>query len=150
MGKSTVLNCLIGDERMETFKAGRSPKGVTRDIQIEHCCKFLGDDSSMLISVVDIPGIGDPTLDVTAILSAVEKNLKTTKIDIVLLVLKATDDRFTFAEVMVLNMLKLLKDKNPENIVVIFTRCYQENPPDALINERLKAFTSSSGIRFEL
>jgi hypothetical protein len=153
MGKSTVLNFLIGDESMKTFEAARSVRGVTRGIKIVSNCKFLGDDQSKLISVVDVPGIGDPTLKVEDILSAVETDLKTSKIDMVLLVLKATDDRVTLAEVMVMNMFKLLKEISPRNIVVVFTRCDQEdNVPGDFIQQRLamlSTYARSTGLTLD-
>ncbi len=142
MGKSTVLNFLIGDERMQTFEASRSERGVTRDVHIVCDRKFLGDDESTLVTVVDVPGIGDPTLDVEDILSAVENKLKTSKIDMVLLVLKATDDRVTLADVMVMQMFFLFEHINPQNVVVVFTRCDQDSVPDEFVEEKLSILSS--------
>ena len=136
VGKSTVLNLLVGDENFKTFAAKKSPQGVTRQIQIVSDKKFLGEGDP-LISVVDVPGIGDPTLDIETILHEVEQDLSTKKVDILLLVLKATDDRVTLGEVMVMNMFRLVKRVDPQNIVVIYTRCDQEDVDDEFIKERL-------------
>ena len=141
VGKSTVLNFLIGDESMTTFVAKRAVKGVTRRIQIVSDKRFLGEGDP-LISVVDVPGIGDATLNVESFLSEVERELNTTKIDMLLLVLKATDDRLTLGEVMVMNMFNLIKGINPGNVVVVLTRCDLE---DAFITERIANLSKSAG-----
>ena len=84
-GKSTVSNFLIGDLRegsRASFKAQRSTKGVTRHINVVENRPLLGKHADCPITMVDIPGIGDPTLSSDLlILEECERKLGSRRID---------------------------------------------------------------------
>ena len=123
VGKSTVLNYLLGDEECTTFKAARAVKGVTREvIKVEG--KYLGRLGK--IQVIDVPGVGDPTFPTKIVLKQLEDVVRSTALDIILWVMKASDDRMTLGESILAELLRLVNDFNPANVVLVITRCDQE------------------------
>ena len=143
VGKSTVLNFMIGDDECKTFQARKASQGVTRQIKIVSNKPFLGRHEDCRISAVDIPGIGDPTLSLDLILEECEREMGRKTIDCVLLVLKATDDRISLGEAVLMNTFQLIKGIQAENVIVVLTRCDQEkNVDDAFIQERLSMLSS--------
>ena len=142
VGKSTILNLLIGDSDHKTFAARRDFQGVTRSLQLREG-KLFGHEASLEIAVIDIPGIGDPTLQIEDVFeSCPESMIHSFRVRTVLLVLKATDDRTTLGDVLVMNFMRLFSNLTPEHVVVIFTRCDQETLTDEFVKERLKTLSS--------
>ena len=142
-GKSTTLNFLIGDVNCTTFEAKRASEGVTRNIKIVANKPLLGKHQDCIITLIDVPGIGDPTLSLDLILEECERKVSTKTIDAVLLVLKATDDRISLGEVVMMNTFRLIKGINAANVIIVLTRCDQElDIDDAFIEERLGKLSS--------
>jgi GTP-binding protein EngB required for normal cell division len=64
VGKSTVCNYLIDGNNSNRFRSSQeSVGGFTREIQVAEN-NALGDPTRKLLKVIDLPGFGDPTLDI--------------------------------------------------------------------------------------
>lgn len=86
-GKSTLINCLIGKDEAP---AGKDSKGITKEIT-SYYGKFLDSE----VELIDTPGFGDLTVRAEERFKDWKKSMEGKKINAVLFLHKATEDRFT-------------------------------------------------------
>ena len=132
VGKSTLCNFLIDGKEGAKFKASKTTEGGQTQKVTSTFGKALGDiKSTREVKVFDVPGIADITIPIEAWIQAIKDGIRSDeKIDVALIVIKATDYRMELAQLAAIKAAKkFLEDLKPENIYLCFTHC-DKNPPD--------------------
>ena len=99
-GKSTVANFLIDGKDSNLFEASKDTvSGVTQGVQME-IGPALGERKGKKFRVFDTPGLADPEMPIEEWVDKIKEGITTHQnIDMVLMVLKASDYRMSFADI---------------------------------------------------
>ena len=126
VGKSTLCNFLLDGKDSQSFISSDTTEGgETQDFK-SLTGYALGDKvSKKYVKIFDTPGMADPQIPIALWVEKIKESiLPTENIDMVLLVVKATDYRLDIAQIASMRVMKtFLDDLQPENTFVAFTHC---------------------------
>lgn len=151
VGKSTVANFLLdGYDSNKCMASKYTGSSLTQDVQCETGRTF-GEKNGKKIKVFDTPGLVDPSMPIDEWVEKVKYGITTEQnIDMVLMVLKATDYRFSFADIASAQAMQtFLEGLKPLNTFLCFTHCdvMKETIDDKFFTQKMKSITKYTKLK---
>ncbi|EAR92197.1 50S ribosome-binding GTPase (macronuclear) [Tetrahymena thermophila SB210] len=149
VGKSSLGNhILTGNPKSDLFKQEDNPEdfGVTKVIHRE---TRMVQHTGYEIQYVDVPGSGDPTIDLKECLNQLTLQLKDVIFNAALLLVSATDNRKTASEAFACKFYQHFfevrgstEKEKKDSLWLIITRCQQVQLGDEWVPKKLAALKS--------
>jgi predicted GTPase len=133
VGKSTLGNYLLDGRDSGRFKGSDTTEGGETKHVTHQSGRALGDaQSTKLVQVFDVPGLGDPDLPIDMWVDEIRESFDEDQvIDMAIMVLKATDMRMSIEQIMVAKaMQKFLDNLKPRATFLCFTFCDKQKPDE--------------------
>ena len=143
VGKSTLCNFLIDGKDCAKFKASKTTEGGQTQKVTSTFGKALGDNKSTKeVKVFDVPGIADVNIPIEAWIQAIKDGIRSDeKIDVALIVIKATDYRIDIVQMATIKAAKkFLENLKAENIYLCLTHCDNNPPDEKFIKSKIESY----------